>query len=59
MGRKKGVREENREQCTGRRDREEKERRKKQDGIKYMELSSLLNTDKHTQSKAAAEIEFK
>lgn len=54
MGGKKGVREENREQCTGRRDREEKERRKKQDGIKYMELSSLLNIDKHTQSQAAA-----
>lgn len=29
MGGKKGVREENREQFTGRRDREEKERRKK------------------------------
>lgn len=29
MGGKKGVREENREQCTGRRDREEKKRRKK------------------------------
>lgn len=54
MGGKKGVREENRVQCIGRRDREKKE---KIGWNKVYGISSFLNIGKHTQSQAAAEIQ--
>lgn len=47
MGGKKGVREENRVQCIGRRDREKKE---KIGWNKVYGISSFLNIGKHTQS---------